>query len=78
VIYHWEGWFDGRSDCVPPEPGKYWIEILDQDHNEICIIVHRTFRERDLDNADPEVLWKEKTAQIIVEALNWKEREEAS
>lgn len=47
--YGWTGWFDGESDCSPPEPGKRWLEIqeLDDDGSqveEIAVIVHRGTR----------------------------------
>ena len=32
---------DGDSDCEPPEPGKKWLAIVDQDGEEVAIVVHR-------------------------------------
>src|SRR5574342_1062676 len=70
-MYSWAGWFDGRADCEPSEPGKYWIEIRDDDYDEFCIIVHRSADE-ELDNSDPVVIAKENRAQYIVDALNFR------
>lgn len=37
-------WDDGGygEDCDPPEPGKRWISIYDDDDSEVCVIVNRT------------------------------------
>jgi len=65
-MYRWVGWFDGSEDCEPPEPGKFWIEIQDEDFNEVCVIVHRT---EEFNQTSDSVLSKEKMAQHIVDAL---------
>lgn len=72
-MYRWVGWFDGRSDCEPPEPGKFWIEIQ-EDMEEIAIIVWRP-REQDAEDFDRGIvvegqIHRELTAQLIVDALN--------
>lgn len=36
-----DGWNDGSQDCDPPEPGKFWLSIVDADHSEVCTVVHR-------------------------------------
>lgn len=66
-MYKWRGWYDGETDCEPPEPGKFWLEIVDEDFNEVCIIVHRT---ENFKQTDPKVLEREERAAMIVRALN--------
>ena len=38
--YTFSGWFEGESDCDPPEPGKQWLEIY-EDGEEMAVVVHR-------------------------------------
>ena len=62
--YRWVGWFDGAEDCEPPEPGKFWIEVQDDDFNEIAVVVCREPKFEELKGQ------KEAQAQMIVDALN--------
>ncbi len=39
--YYTEGPLNGADDCDPPEPGKLWMTIVDDNNEEICIVVHR-------------------------------------
>lgn len=65
--YRWVGWFGGMEDCEPPEPDKYWLEIQDDEFNEVCVVVYRTPEFIETDDA---VIEREQRAQMIVEALN--------
>jgi hypothetical protein len=67
--YQWAGWFDGSDACEPPEPGKWWISIEDEDFNEYAIIVHRSTDDPNV-NKNTAVDRKERHAQLIVDALN--------
>lgn len=71
MTFRVEGWFDGSSgDCEPPEPGKYWLAIVDGDdpvREEWAIIVHRT---DDFSIDDPNLIEKEKRAAKITDLLN--------
>jgi len=69
--FTWNGWHEGR-DVSPEEPGKEWLEILD-DEMEYAIIVLRTDAPRFQDR--PGMLTaaratRELRAQNIVRALN--------
>ena len=63
AVYSVQGWFDGESDCEPPEPGKYWLTILEHDE-EFALVVHRGSL------LDPVIQEKEKRAEWIASALN--------
>lgn len=70
--YHWH-WFDGATDCEPPEPGKEWIAVLDEDENEICILALRTDASIFVDNAALLAAARDDTAKRadeIIFALN--------
>lgn len=75
-MYRWVGWF-GPEDCEPPEPGKYWIEIQDEDFNEFAIIVYRPQGE-DLEIFERGMMptqgqiEREHRANYIVDALNFR------
>jgi hypothetical protein len=77
--YQWTGWYDGETDCEPPEPGKLWIEIHDDDWNEACIIVIRadapiyTSEDADPDRLANDMAEREERARVIVDALNYYE-----
>jgi len=68
-MYRWVGWFDGECDCEPPEPGKYWLEIQDDDMYEFCVVVYRP-KNGSFAEEDPQVRAREERAQLIVDALN--------
>jgi len=73
-MYSFRGWYDGREDCEPPEPNKYWLSIDDEDSNEKCIIVYRT--EEFHPNSEA-VKDREAFAHHICDALNYFEQMEA-
>ena len=76
MTYYAHGWYDGESDCDPPELGKRWMAVVDEDGEEICIVVQRKrrptsnqrsgsleYQPEDTKNADHKV-------HLIVDALN--------
>lgn len=65
------GWFDGESDCDPPEPGKRWLNI-GIDGDEFCIVVQRQVNGQYWEQISHE---KEERARLVAEALNeyWSE-----
>lgn len=68
--FSWSGWYEGEGDCEPPEPGKQWLTIHDQDE-EFCVIVLR----RDLSSKSSEAYSAKESelmerATFLVEALN--------
>ena len=75
TFFQWDGWHSGKSDCVPPEPGKEWLAINLMDDGEVveeyAVIVLRTdnahFREHPDSREE-----RERRAQFIVDALNEK------
>lgn len=58
--YYTEGPLDGTYECDPPEPGKLWIAIVDDNNEEICVVVHR---------GTDVPLWKIRLANKIAKAL---------
>lgn len=61
-----EGWFEGASDCEPPEPGKQWLTVMDRDQ-EFCVIV---LRDPGTGITRQQELERENRAELIVNALN--------
>jgi hypothetical protein len=73
VRYHVEGWFDGYTEVYPPEPGKRWLAIMDDEGNEVAVVVQR---QRAVEPLEPreyveeDTVLKQAQAEMIVEALN--------
>lgn len=65
------GWESG-DECDPPEAGKHWLSIIDSDHSEFCVIVHRgsLLEDGSINEDDPEVMRKLNLAFCIASALN--------
>lgn len=65
-VFGVQGWFDGESDCEPPEPGKFWLEIT-ENGEEIALVVHRMTGRED----DEAMSRKAARAYWIAEALEY-------
>jgi len=66
-------WHNGEHDCVPPEPGKRWLSILDDDGEEFCVVVHRDLPDGSLLSPKEHerlAFTKEARAYTIANALN--------